>query len=238
MKSIQLLFFVLISSQHLIAQNDEPINTDRPDQSDGVYTMSRNHFQIENGITLSKEATLNNLMLRYGVFEGTEARVLIDFGKVNQQNGVLPVMVSLKQKIISQNKIIPAVSIIGYLGYEKIASKDFRSNKVPVNLVMAFQNEVSDSFCIGYNLGTTTFSKDLSFTFSVEYSPIDKLSGFLEYFSNFEKTSNPSHNFDAGILYLINERIQVDCALGTALFDAEDRQFLTFGISYRLKKGS
>ncbi len=63
MRIIKTIFFILVSSQGLEAQNDDPINTDRPDQTEGVYTMSKNHFQLENGITGSKGSTLNNLML-------------------------------------------------------------------------------------------------------------------------------------------------------------------------------
>ncbi len=159
----------------------------------------------------------------------------MDFGKVDQKNGVLPVMLSIKQKIINQNKIVPAISIIGTISYERIASRDFRSDKVPVNFIMAFENELSNYCTVGYNFGTTTFNKDLRFSFCFEFSPIDKLTGFIEYFADFEITSHPSHNVDAGILYAINERLQVDFVLGKGIYDSIDKDFFTFGISYRFK---
>lgn len=234
MKFIKTIFFILVSSQNLVAQNDEPINTDRPDQTEGVYTLSKKHFQIENGVKLSKGSTLNNLLLRYGLFNGTEVRALIDYGKVDELNGFLPVMLSIKQRIIPQNKSIPAVSIIGSVGSEKIASKDFSGNRVPVDLLVAFENELSDNSTLGYNVGTT-FNNDFKYSFSFEYCPIDTLALFLEYFSQLERNSNPSHNIDAGVLYLITERIQVDCALGTGILGTKDAEFVTFGISYRFK---
>lgn len=43
----------------------EAINTDRPDQSDGTYTVPRNVFQIENGLLFANGVALNNFMLRY-----------------------------------------------------------------------------------------------------------------------------------------------------------------------------
>ena len=38
-----------------VAQNDENLNTDRPDQSEGVYTLPKDQFQIENGLVLAKK---------------------------------------------------------------------------------------------------------------------------------------------------------------------------------------
>ena len=62
-----------------IAQNDETINTDRPDQSKGVYTLPKGQFQIENGYVFSKEDSSANLMLRYGLIPNTEIRLEGDF---------------------------------------------------------------------------------------------------------------------------------------------------------------
>ena len=72
------------------------INTDRPDQSDGVATIGKNNFQIENGITIAKKTVVNNLMLRYGITKSTEIRTLIDYGKEYNQKGFKPITLSVK----------------------------------------------------------------------------------------------------------------------------------------------
>ena len=74
-----LLFLCLCCTSLAIAQNDENINTDRPDQSEGVYTLPKGQFQIENGYVFSKEDSSANLMLRYGLITNTEIRLEGDF---------------------------------------------------------------------------------------------------------------------------------------------------------------
>ena len=54
-----------------------------------------------------------------------------------------------------------------------------------------------------------------------------------EYFAHFESELQPSHNVDLGILYLVNNRFQLDIAAGTALVNPENAQFVTAGFSYR-----
>ena len=60
-----------------VAQNDGNLNTDRPDQSEGVYTLPKGQFQIENGLVFSKEESSDNLMLRYGLITNTELRTAL-----------------------------------------------------------------------------------------------------------------------------------------------------------------
>ena len=74
-----LLLLCLCCTSLAIAQNDETINTDRPDQSEGVYTLPKGQFQIENGYVFSKQDSSANLMLRYGLITNTEIRLEGDF---------------------------------------------------------------------------------------------------------------------------------------------------------------
>ncbi len=74
------LTLILLAAIPSFAQ-EQWINTDRPDQTDGTYTIPTNTFQIENGVTLSKETIMNNFMLRYGAGKSTELRLGVDAGK-------------------------------------------------------------------------------------------------------------------------------------------------------------
>nr|WP_052521875.1 hypothetical protein [Capnocytophaga canimorsus] len=70
MKIIRVIILLLCSKT--LAQSIEDISTDRPDQSEGVYTLTPNVFQLENGLTFREKSVTDNLMLRYGVIDGTE----------------------------------------------------------------------------------------------------------------------------------------------------------------------
>lgn len=238
MKKIFTVFLLVAVCQNMFAQTDEPINTDRPDQSDGTYILTRHNVQIENGLLFSEGSVLNNFMLRYGLTNSTEVRLLADAGKADDATGLLPIGLSVKQRIMHQKKIIPAITLVGYLRYEKLASSDFSGDGLPASVLIAFQNDINDHISVGYNVGTSTFSDDLNFTVSAGFSLSEKISIFTEYFSHFEKQFKANHNVDAGLLYLINNRFQVDIALGAAIFNTEKAQFLTAGVSYRFKGGS
>ena len=232
-KNISIVFFLLLTTYCVSAQSTEPINTDRPDQSDGAYVLEKNKFQIENGITISDKTLLNNFMLRYGFTKSAEVRIELDAGRFEDKNGLLPVTFSVKQRIIEQKKIIPAITLVGYLGFEQLAGKNFSGHGLPAAIVLAFENEVSPKISLGYNIGTATWFKNLNLTFGIGYITEKKLSFFAEYFSSFHKKEVPQHNFDIGAQYLIRNNLQFDIAAGHSLFDKDKRMFITTGFAYR-----
>ncbi len=224
------IFSLFISANSAIAQV-ESINTDRPDQSDGVYTIPKNTFQLENGITIAKQTVINNLMLRYGLTPSTEIRLLLDVGKEFENKGLLPISLSFKQRIIEQKEIIPAMTLVGYVAFEQLASKDFKGNKLPFEIKMAFENEINDKFSIGYNLGTSNQFKELNLSAALGYNITDKISTFVEYFSTLSKNGN-EHNIDTGIMYVINPKLQIDIAYAQPIYGLENKPFGTIGIAY------
>jgi hypothetical protein len=174
-------------------------------------------------------------MLRYGVTNSMEVRLLADAGKEDKLNGLFPIGLSIKQRIIQQQKYIPAITLVGYYRNENIASKDFRNNTNSYSLLIAFQNDINDHFGIGYNIGTTNIGKDLNFTTSLGYGFTDRINGFVEYFSHFEQFAAAQHNIDFGILFQIQYNLQFDIAFGKSLTNSNDLLYLTTGISYRFK---
>lgn len=235
MNKIRTLFFIVnlcFVSLGCFAQS-ESIDTDRPDQSDGVNTISKNKFQIENGITISKETTLNNFMLRFGVTNSTELRLLADFGKENTINGLKPLTLSIKQKLIEQDKLIPSISLVGYASIGKLASDNFQDDDISIIMKFAFENELSDKFSLGYNIGSSDDFDNLSLSSGLAYDPNEKISTFIEYFSTFDEFDQ-EHNVDVGILIILIPTLQIDFAFGHAIFTEEDRFFTTIGISYLL----
>lgn len=225
-----LIFALLFVSANCIAQT-ENINTDRPDQSDGVYTIPKNKFQLEEGVFVAKEAVLNDFMLRYGVTKSTELRLLLDAGKEGGARGMKPVTLSAKQRITEQHKIIPAITFAGYVSFGQLASKDFSENQLPFEMKLAFENELTDKFSLAWNVGASNEFKALDLTLNFSYAPTDKISTFIEYFSTIQKPVT-EHNIDAGILYLLNPRLQIDLACGGSIAGPGTPFFTTFGISY------
>lgn len=229
-KIIATFIFFLGILNYSTAQ-DISINTDRPDQSDGVSTVPFQKIQLEEGITLSEHVFTNNLAVRYGLTHSTELRILLDFGAENSRYGLQPVTLSLKQKLINQKRFIPAISFVGYVSSGQLSSKDYRSSQWPFQLKLAFENEISEKWALSYNVGTSNQFKNLDLTFNLGFSPSDKISTFLEYFSTLNDLSF-SHNLDAGVLYLFTPLLQADIALGSSIFTNNNQLFTTIGVSY------
>ena len=113
--------------------------------------------------------------------------------------------------------------------------KDFQSDAWGSELTLAFENELSDRFTLGYNVGTSHRFDNLILTAGLGYDATEKVSAYLEYFSTIASTHS-EHNMDVGLLYLIHPQMQLDIAAGHSLFTSEDRLFTTFGISYRFDR--
>lgn len=205
------------------------INTDRPDQSDGVYILPKNRLQLENGITFAKGTCVNNLMLRYGITGSTEIRLLLDGGKAPEGSGLLPVGLSAKQKLWDQEHIRPAVTLVGYVTFEQLASNPFRSKEVAVELKLAFENELSDRLSLGYNLGASDNFRACNLSVCAGYTLGKQTSVFIEYFATLNRNE---HNFDTGIMFTPHPKWHFDIACGHALFSPDNRFFATVGAAY------
>lgn len=225
-----IIFYLLLMPCFVKAQ-EVTINTDRPDQSDGVATVPFRKFQIEEGLTFAEKTVVNNLMLRFGVTNSTEVRLLADAGKENFLEGLQPLTLSVKQKIIRQHKVLPTITFVGDVSFGQLASNDYHSEQWPYSLKLAFENELSQKFTLSYNAGTSDEFRNLDLSLNLGYSPDEKWATFIEYFSTLSKDEK-AHNIDVGVLYLIHPLLQVDIAGGRSLFAKENRYFGTFGISY------
>ncbi|MEI7965953.1 MAG: transporter [Chitinophagaceae bacterium] len=250
MKILVAFLLMALCSVHVLAQGTEPINTDRPDQSDGTYILPTKMIQIESGIIFSQtDRQLSDIiqtsMLRYGIAKKWELRLLTNEGfsgiPVIAKNsfGFYPITLSAKHALVDQKGMIPAITLVGYLKIPFAASKNNQLNYWAPSILLAFQNDLSDKLSVGYNAGLSwdgiEKKNSYLFTVSVGYSVSRQLSAFGEYFSNYSSLFSPSHNVDFGLEYLIKPTLQLDIAGGTSLFDNGASIFETMGVSYRFK---
>lgn len=174
-------------------------------------------------------------MLRYGVAKTTELRLLVDAGEVSGNWGVFPLTLSVKQRLLSARKWIPAISFVGYVNYGRIATNDFQDDGINYQATLAFENNLSDRVTLGYNIGTNNNFRMLILTTGVSYTINDKLSAYIEYFSTIGHASS-AHYADGGLLYLINPHFQLDIACGHSIFSKDPRFYVTTGVSYMFER--
>jgi len=234
-------FLLLLLTDSAFCQESIPINTDRPDQSDGVYTLPQHDLQLETGLIYGNASGgyfLHNTMLRYGLLTKTELRLAIDYGLRQNAGAILPVSLSVKQAMLGQKGIIPAITAVGSIGLPFSATSNARPGKVPATLVLAFENEISDQLSFSYNLGSFSDGGNSHLnwlvTANIGYSPLEKYSFFAEYFSSFVPGLRSEHNVDVGLSWLLKNNLQLDLAGGTGIFRGPEKsQFITTGISCR-----
>ncbi|HRB30775.1 MAG TPA: transporter [Ferruginibacter sp.] len=123
---------------------------------------------------------------------------------------------------------------MGYISNEKWASKAFRGNDIQYELKLAMENEISEKFSLGYNVGASNEFKNLNITAGISYAASNKISTYVEYFSSLSKAAN-EHNADIGVLYLLKPKLQLDISVGNALFSKANRFYTTTGVSYWFK---
>lgn len=233
-------FLLLTICNRISGQTKEPINTDRPDQSDGTYTMPKKNLQLETGFIYGKNEEnyfTHDIMLRYGITSSTEVRLLFDYGKIASETGIFAPGISVKQHLISQRNWLPEITAVGYLRLPFLATTNFKTDNPATTFLFAFQNIITDKFSIGYNFGTT-FDGDHPYenwivTASLGFTATKRISFFAEYFASFAKVIQPSNNVDTGVLWLLNNNFQIDLAIGSTIYEQDKNKFITTGISYR-----
>lgn len=222
------IFFFLLLSCFTYAQQ-EIISTDRPDQSEGVYTMPKGILQVETGLTSRSKDLVSDTSLRYGVGKTTEIRFSSDiqhYGNTSIEN----IGISAKQRIYTSNSWLPSITAVGYLNHTPNEDK-----KWSTDLTMAFEHSISEKFSFDWNIGVNQQFKGFIYTSILNFSPIETLNIFAEYFLNFGNIQ-ANHNLDFGVMYAINPNFQVDIALGQSIFSNDRNPFAVVGFSYRFKK--
>lgn len=243
----------------LTAQETEnpygPINTDRPDQTESPFVVSKGLFQIETGFLYTeyspggvtvKETVYNTTLLRYGLLDNLELRLGLDVSKVeidpgtrtgSEVSGTKPFYAGFKIGVAEEKGLLPQIGFLGGVFLPFAASEEFRPAGVGGDFRFAFSHTLSDRFDFSYNFGFSWNgdSPFVSYVYSavLGYGFTDKLSGFVELYGDLPENAPGNLLADAGFTYLLSDRLQIDLAGGTGLTTEQDF-YIGAGISFRL----
>ena len=102
------LFSLLFLSLFCYAQETEPIQTDRPDQTETPAIVPKGMFQVETGFSFQKNKQNNNTntlpstLWKYGVNENFELRLITEFVSERIEDrtfsGLNPISLSRKKR--------------------------------------------------------------------------------------------------------------------------------------------
>ncbi len=244
------------------------ISTDRPCIGNSATLMKKGWLQIESGVSFARsemlnEETFNNtwtspdFVLRYGVTDRFELRLNSGINglnaqsnlsgiKINQQNtGLIPVGLGLKARLLDEVGFWPELTVQAGLNFGDLAGKAFQFEHNQAVLALIFNHNISSKSSINYNLYATWQgnSQVTPFNYSLAYSYVlsSKIVISAEVFGNAQELQNNyegRHSVDAGMIYLLSKRIQLDAFGGYQLTNAsiERNYFMSLGFSVLMGK--
>jgi Putative MetA-pathway of phenol degradation len=249
-----LVVVCLLFSSFLNAQV-ERIDTDRPDQTESVFTVPAGWLQSELGFAKERFRTTPHLiniwtfptlLTRFGLSERWELRMINEYEKWGNSRRLfrdtfnfLPLQLGLKVNLIHAKGIIPEISVIAHTGFNRIASEFGRGGSFfSPNFRFAFQNSITENFAIGYNFGAewdnTYDPPTWLYTFSPGFNLGEKWYAYIEAFG-FLRKDYPEHSIDGGIAYNINGNMKVDASAGFGISAFAPKNYIALGFSFRFK---
>ena len=242
-----ILLFYALGSLTILAQT-EPIQADRPDQTETPFIVLKGMFQVETGFKFQKNDEISNsnslpsVLWKYGVNENFELRLITEFvsEKINDEksSGFTPILVGIKIKLCEEKGIFPKTSFIGHIGLPNTASSKYKTDYVAPEFRFTMQHTLSDKLSLGYNLGCEWdgMTPETSFVYTVTtgYSINNMISCYLELFGFATEKDKANHNFDVGFTYLINNNFLVDLSSGVGITDNAPDHYLALGCSFRI----
>ncbi len=246
MKPLMLLGCWLMGT-YAWSQNSEPIEADRPDQTETPALVPKGMFQIESGFSYQKNDTqssssaLPSVLLKYGISDRFELRLITEFviDKNNSLNtsGFNPVLMGCKIKICDESGMLPKTSFLGHLSLPNLASSKYKTDFYAPEFRFTMQHTLFEKWSLGYNLGSEWdgFSAEPTFVYTLTtgYSITDKLGSYLELFGFAPQNDTAYHNLDAGCTYLISQNFMLDLSTGAGLTSNAPDYYFAFGFSYR-----
>jgi len=253
-KTAVMLFFL---SHHAFSQN-EPIVTDRPDITESAVTVPLSAFQIETGIvyqenleninginTEVKTISAAGTLLRYGITSSVELRAGAEFLYQEAESpeereitqGIGGIFAGSKIQLLRDHTELPDAAIFFHFNLPAVAEK-LKPEKVEPEILLAASHTIFNSLSLSYNFGGTWESSDelinYFYSSSLGYELIEKTGMYAELFGGFSSAAPASFNFDAGLVYMVLDNLQLDISSGFNFEKPGENWFISSGFSLRL----
>ena len=259
-KFVIFLFAVFCFNGYLSAQDmgteKAELVTDRPDQTESATIVPVGSVQLETGLLYSSDKTevagikygissfsIPNNLFRIGLIKPVELRVMagefsssrFNVGDISTAGpkGLSAIALGTKIKFWDEKGFIPETAILAHVTLP-VGGKDVRPAEPIYDFRFSLAHTLSDNLALGYNIGGEydPFLDEFSglYTLSLGIGLTDSFGVFGEFFGDFDS----SHEFDAGLTYLISDMVQYDLSGGFGLTADAPDFFISTGITVRL----
>jgi hypothetical protein len=257
----ELTFFTLIilTFSNILARDEPPLVTDRPDQTESARVVPAWRLQIETGLLkewvntssedLDQNTRYGTTLLRFGLFNFMELRLGGDLlnhryklpAQAERSDfGASPIGFGFKFGLAKEKGIVPDIALIAGWQIPNTGNQAFTSDKWQHSFVFAFAHTLSGRWGLGYNLGYEFEGNfDVSaFKYSLVggYSLADRWGLFIELYGS-KITDLPfDQRADAGVTFLLFPGFQIDLSLGAGLTEVSPDGFISGGFSWRIPR--
>ena len=208
----------------------QSIATDRPSAlTENSTSLYKNGIQLESGLLIQLDSgetqpiSAPNLLLRYGLTEKAELRlmndVLFDEGSVELGGWTIGTKIQLYKSDKMNFSVLPSIQIPS--DYDEIG---FILDQ-PINAKLIGSYVISNANSVGYTIGYTINNNEIGYSLFLGHNLSDKISTFIELYG-----FNDQINIDAGLAYLVQDKLQFDAYFGTGLNNK--MVFASVGLSY------
>ena len=227
----------------------EPLEADRPDQTESPAIVPEGWFQLESGWVRettadgSGSSSLPGMLAKVGLTEQLELRLIAERmeerasdGSV-QFRGLLPMEVGAKLALCTEQGWRPRTSLMGHFGIPSSGSEVFKATSAFGDLRFTLQHSLSSRLGLGYNLGAEWSDDPFRviglYTITLGASLGERFGCYGELFGFVGEGAPADHRFDAGITCRLGPDVLLDVSGGAEL-DGSGTWFIGAGISFRL----
>jgi hypothetical protein len=254
--TVILVLLSIAISHHAIAQEEEshfePLSIDRPDVSNLPTTVLPGQYQFEGGVewakgTKSKELYYPNMIFRTGLSKKAELRLgfnrlFLDSLGSRVGDDVLFLSVGAKYRFLDEKGIRPAIAVQPEFSlpfgkganlhhdYPNYAQADY-------SVVLLFNNTVHKQVFINYNTGVFWNKNgriDYLLSASTSFLHTHRLGYYVEAYALIEEQTRFPLSGDAGLMFLLSPRIQLDIYFGNREVDGDRFWFGGAGVGFRV----
>lgn len=245
---LKILSFIFIVSCPIYSQNLDPIEADRPDQTETPAIVPEGMLQVEAGFTYQKNdnhnltVNLPSTLWKYGINKKLELRLITEYvyEKIQNEstNDLTPLFVGFKLKLLDESGLVPKTSFIAQICLPKIASPNYKNEYIVPEFRFTMQYSLSKKLNLGSNLGMEwdEFSTVpvYIYTLTTGYSITQKTGCYIETFGCLSQNTKSNQNIDGGITYLLNNNFMLDCSSSFGITDLAPIYYFAIGLSFRI----
>lgn len=230
-----------------IAQDKASLITDRPDFTESAFTIQPDRMQLELGYTYRESDNGDEVrthsfpetLLRIGLVEDWELR--LGWGGYafaeNNEDIANDLSVGIKWVLTPQDGWHPRLALL----VEMTVPTGHGDTDVDPTVKLLWSYDLDEKNSLSGNLGIAAITQDSdrfaqgSASISWGHSLDDKWGMYTEYFTTFPAADDEdaAHTINGGLVYLVNDDLQLDAFVGFGLNDQADELIAGIGFAYR-----